>query len=184
MRRIGATGIFLLLSAVALIAAAPARADGVVYTLTGSTNSTLGPVHAEGFQFTAPDFITSYTGLSESELGSCTACALAGTAIEFYPSGSIDTIVPVDLIRFTDANGVVYGFFFAPGDFSASGTYTTSDYPPYIVSIVGSGSPRVGLHEKEKDALSTLIDPVPIQLAASYCEFAKFVKKKSECLSG
>jgi hypothetical protein len=75
--------------------------------------------------------------LSESELGSCTACALAGTAIEFYPSGSIDTIVPVDLIRFTDANGVVYGFFFAPGDFSATGTYTTSDYPPYIVSNVG-----------------------------------------------
>jgi len=137
MRRIGATGIFLLLWAIALIAAAPARADGVVYTLTGSTNSTLGPVHAEGFQFTAPDFITSYTGLSESELGSCTACALAGTAIEFYPSGSIDTIVPVDLIRFTDANGVVYGFFFAPDDFSATGTYTTSDYPPYIVSNVG-----------------------------------------------
>jgi len=39
MRRIGATGIFLLLSAISLIAAAPARADGVVYTLTGSTNS-------------------------------------------------------------------------------------------------------------------------------------------------
>ena len=120
--------------ALAALAASAARADGVTYTLTGSTNPEFGPVHAESFTFTTSSFITSYTDLNPSQFTSCVACQ----EIEFYPNGTLNTVVPVDLIRFTDTNGIVYGFFFSPGAFDAPGTYTASDYPPYIVSNIGT----------------------------------------------
>ena len=45
--------------------------------------------------------------------------------MQFIPHGTVSSIIPVDYNRFTDANNIVYGFFFAPGDFPALGTYTT-----------------------------------------------------------
>lgn len=121
-----------------MVGAGVAKADSVVYTLTGSTNPAFGPVHTESFQFTAPGFIASYTDLFASQLPSCVACASSGIAVEFYPNGTLPIVIPVDLIRFTDANGIVYGFFFAPGAFSAPGTYITSDHLPYIESNIGT----------------------------------------------
>jgi hypothetical protein len=135
MRRIHCRllGIFAF-CAIAALSAGIARADGVTYTLTGSTNPEFGPVHAESFSFTTSSFITSYTDLTPSQLTSCVACQ----EVEFYPNGTLNTVVPVDLLRFTDTNGIVYGFFFSPGAFDAPGTYTASDYPPYIISNVGT----------------------------------------------
>lgn len=130
--------VFLLLCLAALAAAGVTKADSVIYTLTGSTNPVFGPVHDESFQFTAPGFITSYVALSAPELNSCLACAAIGTAVEFYPNGTKPTIIPSDLIRFTDADNMVYGFFFAPGDFSVPGTYTTFQDAPYITSNIGT----------------------------------------------
>jgi hypothetical protein len=115
----------------------PNLRPSVVYTLTGSVNPALGPVHAESFQFTTSSFITSTINLDASQLDSCVACAPSGTAVQFFPNGTTNVVVPVDYVNITDANGVVYGFFFPPGTFSASGTYTASDYPPYIVSNIG-----------------------------------------------
>jgi hypothetical protein len=138
MRRIGlcSISVFLLLFVVSLIGARVARADSIVYTLTGSTNPAFGPVHAEGFQFTAPNFVTSALSLSASQLDSCVACSLSGTALQFFPNGSVSTIIPVDYFAFTDASGIVYGFFFAPGAFSAPGTYTASSDLPFIISNI------------------------------------------------
>ncbi len=53
MRRISCRllGIFAL-CAIASFSAGVSRADGVTYTLTGSTNPEFGPVHAESFSFT------------------------------------------------------------------------------------------------------------------------------------
>lgn len=115
-----------------------ASADSVVYTFTGTTLPGAGPQHTESFQFTAPGFITSATDLSASELNSCTACALSGTTVQFFPNGTASLIVPADFIRFTDADGIVYGYFFAPGDFSAPGSYTGFNDPPVIVSDIGT----------------------------------------------
>ena len=134
---------FWVLCLMALCGAGVAKADSVVYTLTGSTNPAFGSVHAESFQYTAPGFITSYIALSASELDSCVACFQPGTAVEFYPSGTHPLIIPADLIRFTDANRVVYGFFFAPGDFSAPGTYTTFSDEPDITSNIGTLTVRL-----------------------------------------
>jgi len=121
-----------------LLSAGVSRADDIVYTLTGSVNPALGPVHEESFQFTSPGFITSSTSLSVSQLDSCVACDPFGTAVEFFPNGAVATIIPVDYIAFTDADGVVYGFFFAPGTFSAPGTYSTFEDSPYILSNIGT----------------------------------------------
>jgi hypothetical protein len=132
---------------VALIGAGVVHADSVVYTLTGTTNPAFGPVHAEGFQYTAPDFITSGISLPASELDSCVACM----GLEFFPNGTASIMIPVDFIRFTDANDIIYGFFFAPGDFSAPGTYTSSDFPPYITSNLGT--------------LAVQVTPEPVQVA-------------------
>lgn len=138
MRRLGSRLVVIFaLAAVALIGTRSARAD-VIYTLTGSTNPAFGPVHAESFQFTSPDFITSSVTLSASDLNSCVSCALSGTAVQFFPDGSVPVILPVDYIAFTDANDVIYGFFFDAGDFSALGTYTASSFLPYIVSNNGT----------------------------------------------
>ena len=63
--------------------------------------------------------------LSASELDSCVACIQPGRAVQFIPHGTVSSIVPIDYNRFTDVNYIVYGFFFAPGDFSALETYTT-----------------------------------------------------------
>ena len=130
--------VFSLFCVVGLIDAGMAEADTVIYTLTGTTNPAFGPVHAESFQFTTSSFVTSYTSLSVSQLDSCVACSDSGTTVEFYPNGTLDTVVPVDEIRFSDANGIVYGFFFAPGDLSEPGTYTASDFPPNITSNTGT----------------------------------------------
>jgi len=46
--------------------------------------------------------------------------------------------VPIDFIRFTETNGIICGFFFAPDTFSELGTYTCFDYLPYIISNVGT----------------------------------------------
>jgi hypothetical protein len=126
-------GIFAF-CAIAAFAAGAARADGVTYTLTGSTNPEFGPVHAESFSFTASSFVTSYTDLTPSQLTGCVACQ----EIEFYPNGTLNSDIPMDMIRFTDTSGVIYGFFFNPGAFDASGTYTASDFPPFIISNVGT----------------------------------------------
>jgi len=107
-----------------------AQAGPVVYTLEGTTNPVWGPVHSESFRFTAPDLITSMISLSAAELDSCVACIQPGTAVEFFPNGTVPIIISVDYIRFTDADQKVYGFFFAPGALSAAGTYDTFDYPP------------------------------------------------------
>jgi hypothetical protein len=141
MRQIGwrVIRIFSVLCLVALCGAGVTKADSVIYTLTGSSNPAFGPPsHTESFQFTASSFITSYIGLSASELDSCVACIQSGTAVEFYPSGTQPLIIAADLIRFTDANDIVYGFFFDPGAFSAPGTYTTFEDEPYITSNVGT----------------------------------------------
>jgi len=137
MRRLGWWIGVLALSAVAFMGTSSARAD-VIYTLTGSTNPAFGPVHSEDFQFTSPDFITSSVSLTASDLNSCVACAPSGTAVQFFPYGSVPVVVAVDYISFTDANGVVYGFFFDAGDFSTPGTYTASSFLPYIVSNSGT----------------------------------------------
>jgi hypothetical protein len=115
-----------------------AQAGTVIYTLEGMTNPGFGPVHSESFRFTAPDLITSMISLSAAELDSCVACIQPGTAVEFYPYGTVSIVIPVDYIRFTDADQKVYGFFFAPGALSAAGTYDTFDDLPYITSNVGT----------------------------------------------
>jgi hypothetical protein len=51
-------------------------------------------------------------------------------------------IVAADSVHFTDADGIVYGWVFAPGTFSAAGNYTAFDYPPYIVSDVATMTVR------------------------------------------
>jgi hypothetical protein len=123
---------------VALIGGGVSRADGVIYTLTGSTNPAFGSVPTESFQYMAPGFVTSETDLTASELDFCVACYPSGTAVQFYPNGAVPTVIPIDFIRFTDANGIIYGFFFAPDTFSEPGTYTSFDYLPYIVLNIGT----------------------------------------------
>lgn len=141
MRQIGwrVIRLFSVLCLVALCGAGVTKADSVIYTLTGTSNPEFGPpAHTESFQFTAPGFVTSYTALSASDLDSCVACFQPGTTVEFYPSGTLPLVVSRDLIRFTDANDSVYGFFFEPGAFSTPGTYTTIDDGVYITSNVGT----------------------------------------------
>jgi len=130
-----------------------ANAAQVVYTLTGTTNPAFGPVHAEAFQFSATGFVASYVSLSAVQLDSCTACTQPGTTVEFYPNGTVQTIIPADYIRFTDANGIVYGFYFPPGSFSTAGTYHTFDDPPYITSNIGTLTVQV---------MQTPPNPVPL----------------------
>lgn len=130
-------GVLLTIAGVMSIGASSARAD-VIYTLTGSTNPAFGPVHSEDFQFTSTDFITSSVSLAASDLNSCVACAPSGTAVQFFPYGTVPVVAAVNYISFTDANGVVYGFFFDAGDFSTPGTYTASSFLPYIVSNSGT----------------------------------------------
>jgi hypothetical protein len=135
MRRISCRllGIFAL-CAIASFSAGVSRADGVTYTLTGSTNPEFGPVHAESFSFTTSSFVTAYTDLLPSQLTSCVACQ----EVEFYPNGTMNSDIATDEIRFTDTNGVIYGFFFDAGAFDAPGTYTASDIPPFAVSNIGT----------------------------------------------
>lgn len=116
---------------------------GVVYTVTGLTFPGAGPQHTETFQFTASNFITSSISLSASRLDSCVNCIQSGIAVQFFPNGTLPLIVPADSVHFTDADGIVYGWVFAPGAFSATGTYTAFDYPPYIVSDVATMTVRV-----------------------------------------
>ena len=114
----------------------------VVYTVTGLTFPGAGPQHTETFQFTAPNFITSSISLSASGLDSCANCIQSGTAVQFFPKGTLPLIVPADSVHFTDADGIIYGWIFAPGAFSAAGTYKAFDYPPYIVSDVATMTVR------------------------------------------
>lgn len=111
-----------------------AQASPIVYTLTGATNPAFGPVHPESFRFTAPGFITSLLTVAVAQLDSCVACQ----TIDFVPNGTYRTIIPLDYIRFTDLNGVVYGFYFAPDTFSEPGRHETFDYPPYVISNPGT----------------------------------------------
>ena len=140
MRQVGLFSIrcFFFLCMVAFIGTGVARADGTVYTLVGTSNPAYGPAHPEDFQFTSPGLITSAVNLTGSQLNYCDACYPTGAVVQFFPTGTVNTIVPVDYIRFTDANGIVFGFFFDPGDFAKTGTYTTSDFLPYITSNVGT----------------------------------------------
>jgi hypothetical protein len=110
----------------------------VVYTITGLTFPGAGPAHTETFQFTAPSFISSSVSLTASRLDSCVNCTQSGTAVQFFPNGTLPLIVTADSVHFTDADGIVYGWEFAPGAFSRTGTYTAFDYPPYIVSDVAT----------------------------------------------
>jgi len=114
----------------------------VVYTITGLTFPGAGPQHTETFQFSAPNFIASSIGLSASRLDSCVNCIQSGIAVQFFPKGTLPLIVPADSVHFTDADGFIYGWNFAPGAFSATGTYTAFDYPPYIVSDVATMTVR------------------------------------------
>lgn len=116
--------------------------NSVVYTVSGLTFPGAGPQHTETFQFTAPNFITSSVSLSASRLDSCVNCIQSGTAVQFFPNGTLPLVVPADSVHFTDADGIVYGWVFAPGTFSAAGTYTAFDYPPYIVSDVATMTVR------------------------------------------
>jgi hypothetical protein len=109
-----------------------------VYMFTGTTNPVGGPVHTEAFQFTTPNHVTSYRALTAIQLDSCTACIPSGTAVEFYPNGTLSTIVPADFIRFTDATGVVFGYYFPPGSFTTPGTYHAFNYPPYITNDIAT----------------------------------------------
>ncbi|HEV2297402.1 MAG TPA: hypothetical protein VGR72_02665 [Candidatus Acidoferrales bacterium] len=110
----------------------------VVYTVAGLTFPIAGQQHADSFQFTAPNFITSRISLSTSQLDSCMNCTQSGTSVQFFPKGSVPFIVAADSVRFTDADGKIYGWVFAPGAFSAAGTYTAINDPPYIVSDVAT----------------------------------------------
>jgi hypothetical protein len=115
----------------------------VVYTVTGLTFPGAGPQHTETFQFTASSFVTSAISLSASRLDSCVNCIQSGTAVQFLPNGTLPLIVPADSVHFTDADGIIYGWVFTPGAFSATGTYTAFNYPPYIVSDVATMTVRV-----------------------------------------
>ncbi|MGJ5814860.1 PEP-CTERM sorting domain-containing protein [Paludibaculum fermentans] len=117
--------------------ASTTSAAPIVYTLTGTTNPVFGSTHSESFRFTASGFVNSWTTLSAGDLDACVACISSGPAIDFVPNGALDVVIPVDLIRFTDANGIVYGFFFVPEAFSNPGTYTAFGYFPYITSNLG-----------------------------------------------
>jgi hypothetical protein len=114
----------------------------VVYTVTGLTFPGAGPQHTETFQFTAPNFITSRINLSASQLDSCANCIQSGTSVQFFPKGTLPLVVPADSVHFTDADGMIYGWYFAPGAFSAEGTYTALNSPPYIVSDVATMTVR------------------------------------------
>jgi hypothetical protein len=114
----------------------------IVYTVTGLTFPGAGPQHTETFQFTAPNFISSASNLPASRLDSCMNCIQRGTAVQFFPNGTLNIIVPADSVHFTDADGIVYGWVFSPGAFSAIGTYTAFNYPPYIVSEVATMTVR------------------------------------------
>jgi len=114
----------------------------VVYTVTGLTFPGAGPQHTETFQFTASNFITSAIDLSASRLDSCVNCIKSGTAVQFFPNGTLNLIVPADSVHFTDDDRIVYGWVFPPGAFTASGTYKAFDYPPYIVSDVATMTVR------------------------------------------
>jgi len=126
--------------------------NSVVYTITGLTFPGAGPQHTETFQFTAPNFIISSISLSASRLDSCVNCIQSGTAVQFFPNGTLPLIVPADSVHFTDADGIVFGWVFSPGAFSATGTYTAFDYPPYIVSDVATMTVRAVRSTPEQPA--------------------------------
>jgi len=115
----------------------------VIYAVTGLTFPGAGPQHTETFQFTARNFITSQITLSASQLDSCVNCIQSGKSVQFFPNGTLPLIVAADSVHFTDADGFVYGWVFAPGAFSAAGTYTAFNDPPYIVSDVATLTVRV-----------------------------------------
>lgn len=136
MRR---TLLFFVLVPFALSGCASSSHSGaVLYTLTGESNPQFGVQHPESFTYTVPQLIKTEVDLTATQLNSCVACAGTGVAVQFFPNGSTNTIVPVDFIRFTDADGKVYGFFFAPGTFGIPGTYKAGNYPPYITSNTGT----------------------------------------------
>ena len=135
-----------LLAATAFVAgitAVPASAAPVYYTLIGSTNPVfsedpwnLGPVHEESFQFVAPDFITAYTGVTEADTEFCVSCSPFGNTVEFFPDGAFG--FGRDQISFTDASGVIFGFFFEPGSFGAIGVYKAKNIPDDAIGNLGT----------------------------------------------
>ena len=136
--------------------ARPSAADhnsivkSVVYTVTGLTFPGAGPQHTETFQFTPSNFITSAIDLPASRLDSCVNCTQTGTAVQFFPNGTLNLIVPANSVHFTDADGIVYGWVFPPHAFSGSGMYAAFDYPPYIVWDVATMTVRAVLVAPEK----------------------------------
>jgi hypothetical protein len=118
--------------------AARPKIKGVVYTVTGQSFPGAGPQHTETLQFTVPNFITSAIDLSVAQLDSCVNCIQSGTAVQFFPNGTLNLIVPADSVHFTDADRVIYGWVFPPGAFAAAGKYSAFNYPPYIVNDVAT----------------------------------------------
>jgi hypothetical protein len=110
----------------------------VVYTVSGLTFPGAGPQHTETFQFTAHNFITSRISLSASQLDSCANCIPSGTSVQFFPHGTLPSIIAADTVHFTDADRSIQGWVFAPGAFSAAGIYNALNHPPYIVSDVAT----------------------------------------------
>jgi hypothetical protein len=122
--------------------AVPSSAAPVYYTLIGETNAVfsedpwnLGPVHEESFQFIAPDFITSYLDFTKADAEFCVSCSPFGTAVQFFPDAAFG--FGRDQINFTDAIGVIFGFFFEPGSFGTVGVYSAKNIPEDAIGNVG-----------------------------------------------
>lgn len=97
---------------------ATAKAD-VTYTFTGvgGDNATIG------FQYTAANFIDSFTTLSTAQLTSCTDCLASANPDVF--------LIPVtflgDGVAFIDNNSYASIFLFGTSAFSNTGTYYSGD---------------------------------------------------------
>lgn len=101
--------------------AAPARAD-VVYTFSGANNAPGGDSAAVGFQYIAPNFISSFTSLYQSQLNSCKNCLVSSfPVVYFLPSNVFG-----DSVVFDDVNNLGSVFMFSFGAFTAPGTYYSS----------------------------------------------------------
>lgn len=118
--------IFVLLWLLAGVAlSAPrAKADTIEYIFSGNN---VGIKGADGLPvsldyISTSGYITSLTPVSASSLVSCLNCFVSTIvpAVEFRPQ---DPGGPA--IGFVDTNKIEFFYRFAPGDFSAPGTYTS-----------------------------------------------------------